>query len=1054
MQFVSLHSHSTFSYQDGYAMPEDHVRRVAELGMTALALTEHGNLSSIVKLDQAAKAHGIKPIFGLEAYVAPSNMRETKYRRKWHQVLLAMNQQGYQNLMRLVALSYSEGFFHFPTIHWEWLQQYHEGLIATSGCLDGVINAQLLGRKDLEASEHDALRRVKAYQRLFGDRFYLEVQRFPQLPDACRANVKLAEWASRLGIKLVGTADVHYPLPTDNQMQKILHAAGRGKSSVAEAEASWEYDILGTYPTSDKQILDDLKATGLSTFQTMQAFRSTAEIAERCNVELPVMARVQYPYAEDGAGSPEELIRRWLNEGWSFRGFDRAPRELRAEYRRRVERELDVFASKDFVHYFLMIADAVRFAKREGIAVGPGRGSAAASLAMYLLQVTEINPMQFPMMLFERFVDPDRADLPDVDIDFEPERRDEVRQYLVGKYGEDRVGNVGTFTYYRSKNAIQDVARVHEVPFLTAKKLKDMVLDEGIDVTVAAFPVVADLFEKFPAMKYAARLEGNVKSFGVHPAGLVVGADSLWKYTTTYSRKVGTGPKAKQTTVLSVDKYDGETMGLLKIDALGLTTIGEIRLMAETTGMTLEQVYRLPLDDDAVLNGFREGRTAGVFQFSGATTRDICVEVQPREFMDLAHINALSRPGPLYGGSTSEFIRRRQGRTHRPQRHELIEEVLAQTEGEIVYQEQVIQLAARVGGFDTVKAARVRTIISKKKGLAAFAELKADFVNGARVNGVPAEEAEQVWRGMITSGGYAFNVAHAVSYSVLAYWCMWFRVHHPVAFFYARLAYAADKGWEATVEILKDLEGSNEIRILPLDAMKSAASWTIDTSGPDSSFVLHNSGSPGKPALRPGFQQVKGIGLSQAEKLVEYRERCHDWDADWQHFIEVPGVGTKTIEILRSFAKEDDPFEVKKIWRNTLAIKADIEDPYSELRRLPKPTKTSDMIPYREGWWEGVLLGVIREITFRDLFESHRNRTGTDLDPKSVERPDLSRSASIYLEDTRGRYKINLGRFQWERYGGLLEYAVIDQDYILAEVKKSNYPGKTTSIKQMWVITP
>jgi DNA polymerase-3 subunit alpha len=650
---------------------------------------------------------------------------------------------------------------------------------------------------------------------------------------------------------------------------------------------------------------------------------------------------------------------------------------------------------------------------------------------MYLLQITEINPLDFPMMMFERFVDPDRMDLPDVDVDFEPTRRDEVRGHLVRRYGENRVGNVGSYTQYRGKNSVNDVARVHSIPYVVSQKIKDMTPDEGFRVAYEAFPVVQDLVKQYPELLHALELEGNIKGLGMHAAGLVIGAEPLDRYVTTYTREVGVGLAKRRVKVLSVDKYDGEDMGLLKFDALGLTTMGEVKIMADVVGMSIEDVYRLPLDDDAVLNGFREGRTGGVFQFSGSTTRDICVEVAPAEFMDLAHINALSRPGPLHGGSTAQFIKARQGRTDREQMHPLIEGVLSATEGELVYQEQVIKLAQEVGGFDVRGAAKVRSIISKKKGSAAFAELWDAFADGALQKGVPAEEAKRVWRAMITSGGYAFNVAHAVSYSVLAYWTMWFRVHHPLAFFYARLLHAADA--EATLTILKDMAASTEIKVMPLDPWFSQSSWGIDEG-----------------ALRPGFRQVKGIGGSVAGSLCAFRDDWpkHPW-ISWADYRQVKGIGEKTIEILKDFADAEDPFGVQKLFNQT----AQISD-WAKTKKLPAVTKTSDMIPYREGAWGGVLLGVVQEIVIKDLFETHKNRTGEDLKREDVKDPHLATSADLYCEDTHGKFKVRVNRWAYPRYAQQIDAVTTDEDFVLAAVSKNNYPGKTTRVDQMWVITP
>jgi len=1046
MDFVSLHTHSTFSYGDGFGMPEDHMARAAELGIPAVAFTEHGNMSSVVKAAQAGARHGVKPIFGLEAYTGPTDMRETKNQRKWHQTILAENQAGYGNLMQLVARSWSEeGFYRWPTVTAKMLGQHAEGLIVTSGCADSLLACTLLGGKGIERGSVQAAERVlKSYRAMFGDRYYLEVQRFPQLQRAHHLNAQYERWSREFGIPLVATADVHYPFPRDNEMQKVLHAASRNTGTVEAAEASWEYGILLTYPESDFEVFEHLCGTGLSNTAARQAIDNTGLIADRCNVELPVMDRLVYPFEADGAPDEITLLRRWLNEGWAYRGM------RGTEARRRVEFELDQIVAKGFVSYFLMIADIVRWAKRQGIAVGPGRGSGAASLVLYLLRVSEVNPMGFPLMLFERFIAPDRDDLPDVDIDFESERRDEVRQYAVGKYGVEMVGNVGTLTYYRGKNSVQTVGRVYEVPFTVCKSVSDMIVDsddgDQVSKTRELFPVVEEVFQEWPQLALAERLEGNVVGFGVHAAGLVVGTEPLHRYTTTYE-KHGVGKSKKTVQVLSVDKYDGETLGLLKIDALGLKTMSIISTAAQMIGMTMDEVYRIPLDDPEVMAGFRAGALGGVFQFEGSTTHDICVEIQPREFMDLAHITSLSRPGPLHGGSTADFIRARHGEGQRDAYPAAIESVLASTEGEIVYQEQVIMLARSVGGFDAAGASKVRSIISKKKGQAAFAELYDEFLEGATERGVEAEVAAAVWRKMVTSGAYSFNVAHAVSYSVLSVWCMWFRVHHPLAYFYGRLMANVDASKDPktkvhpTETILKDMAATTDIKVLPLDPGLSRTDWSVEDG-----------------ALRPGFRQVPTIGADKGQAIEAWRAQQGESKSlggflvEWEDLTAVSGVGPTTVDKLREFAEDPDPFGTGRIGRNIKAIVDWL--PESGDDSMVAPTKMSTDIPYAAGEWGGVLLGLVHEVQHKDLYESHRNRTGKVLDPADVNEPHLSRSVSLYCEDTRGRFKVNVSRFSMPKYEAEINRITPGRTYVLAAVGKSRFPGKTTFCNQMWAIEP
>jgi DNA polymerase-3 subunit alpha len=770
MEYVSIHSHTTYSYMDGFGLPEEHVARVADLGMSALGLTEHGNVSSQVKLEQAALRHGIKPLFGLEAYTAPDDMREKKNMRKWHMTILAMDGLGFHNLNKITTRSWDEGFYKWPTVTGSILQDHHQGLIVTSGCSDGLVACSLLGGKGIdpaEASEKRANQVISRFKKLLGDRYYLEAQQFPELERTKQINSWLETAARRHKVPHVATSDVHYPSPEQNEMQKILHAAGRNTGTVVAAEAEWEYNIRLTYPISDAAIIERLRGTGLSLRAIQQAISSTREIADRCNVELPKMARLRYPVSQepDSAGMGSiDLLRRWLNDGWKYRGFDRLRRKVQREYVARVEYETSLFVDKDFVDYFLMLSDLVRRAKDQGLLVGPARGSAAASLVCYLLRITEVNPMKFPLMFFERFVDPNRMDLPDIDLDFDDERRDEIRQLAIQRYGEDCVGNIGTFTRYRGKNAIDDVARVYQLPrgeiervkeFLVERSGGDSRFDATIGDTVEMFPQVKEVFDKHPDLYKALELEGNYKGFGVHAAGLVIGSQPLWKAVASYTRhNVGQAKKTLQ--VMSVDKYDGEHVGLLKVDALGLSTMGMLRHAIEIIGMSLQDLYDIPLDDPETLAAFERADVVGIFQFEGRTMRMVTQELKPKVFMDLAAINALARPGPLHSGSTGDYLAVRHGRAQIEHLHPLVDEITQFTEYQIIYQEQMLQICRDIGKFPWVHAATIRKVISQKKGEAAFNSLWEDFKDGAASQGISEELADKIWRKMVTAGTYAF----------------------------------------------------------------------------------------------------------------------------------------------------------------------------------------------------------------------------------------------------------------------------------------------------------
>lgn len=752
--------------------------------------------------------------------------------------------------------------------------------------------------------------------------------------------------------------------------------------------------------------------------------------------------------------------------GWKYRGFDKtlSPAE-RKEYGDRVKYEMDLIVSKDFVDYFLVLSDVVRTAKDMGVAVGPARGSAAASLVCYLIRLTEVNPLQYPLMLFERFIDPNRHDLPDIDLDFEDDRRDEVRQIMIRKYGSNRVGNIGTFTRYRGKNAIDDVARVYSLPkfevdsakeFLVERSGGDSRFDASILDTVEMFPQVREVFDKYPDLYKSVELEGNYKSFGVHAAGLVIGAQPLSQYVATYGRDTGSGAKKKHVQVLSVDKYDGEHLGLMKLDALGLTTMGMIRIALDMLGMSLNDLYDIPMDDQKTLDAFNVADVTGIFQFEGRTMKMVTQELKPETFMDLAAVNALARPGPLHSGSTGEYIAIRHGRKERVDLHPIVARICDATEGQIIYQEQILQITRDVGRFPWTHASRIRSIISHKEGESAFNSMFPDFVKGAAESDIDEPLAYEIWKRMATAGTYAFNIAHCVSYSMLGYWAMWLKVHHPLEFYAAQLHKTPiDKDGKAVL-LMRDMQDARfgrSFRVFPPKPGESKISWT-----------------PADNGVRAGFLQIPGVGETTARKIAEFDAEVgiEDWsdlesrkkthkDDDGNKIITqfgVVGLGAKTIEKIQAFSDMDDPFGVDELRRQTEEIKRAIRR--GELPGLPFPDALSDTVPYEAGKvWTGVIMGRIKNRNLQDLFENHRSRTGEDLDPTTVKNPELKDSMTIYLEDTAGLLTVKVPRWKYPRFKDDLWGAKIGHDYVLASVKKfANVAAKTVHVERMWVVDP
>lgn len=999
---VNHHGHTTFSDGDGFMLPEDHVARVVELDQPAVALTEHGNISSHVQLERAAIAAGIKPIFGYEAYCESGDPRG---QLKHHMTILASDATGYRNLQRLVTDSW-ENFKYKPTTTGEILAEHQEGLIVLSGCLGGRLATAMLGGKgeaehapDLKAASGVAAR----MRNVLGDRYYLEVQPHPLLERQRALNQGIARLSRKMGIPMVATGDVHYPRPEQQDVYPLLHAIARGggKNTVEAQAQGWEYGIELTYHTA-KQIRQSLRETGLRKGEAAAAVAVSLEIAYRCDVVLPKLKELVFPSDIPGP----RLFRRLLTQGWAYRGFNALTGRERKVYRDRVRYELQLIESKGFIDYFLVVGDMVRWAKDNGIPVGPARGSAAASLVCYLLRITEVDPMLFPTLLFERFIDINRHDLPDIDLDFDDENRWRVREYLVSRYGAARVGNIGTFTMYRGKNSLESVARVYpKIPKWAVDNVKEKLIERSsgdlrgnatIEDTRAMFKDVDEVFTKYPELLQAQRLEGNIKGFSVHAAGLVVSQQPLTDSVAIYKRTNAKGEILGE--VLSVDKYDAEYLNVLKIDVLGLTTMGVIRIILEMIGKPLEFLYRLPLDDEVVYEGFRRNEVIGIFQFDGRAMRSVNREVKPDTFMEVCDINALARPGPLHSGAAAEYIMVKHGKK-KPERHGgVIDHITEHTNYQIVYQEQILQVVREVGGFTWEEAALIRKLISKKQGEQAFNRMMSKFMDGAAKKGVGEVVAARIWKQLVTAGAYAFNAAHCVSYGMLAYWTMWLKQHYPMEFYCASLRKYDPK--TKGFDLLKEAT-SKGIKILPPHPQLSGVTWTIEDG-----------------ALRAGLTQVKGIGEKLAPQMVQWREeggRRRIKANDWSAYEELRGFGPKTTERIEEFCADEDPFGVYHMTKTLAKVRAWLKANADDAGLFKAPHRSED-VPYEAKRGEYFWLGVVRDRNLKDIYELHRSRTGEELNPEEVREPEYVNYCVITGEDETGPLVITV-----HRYGGLYE---------------------------------
>lgn len=1086
MLWGSLHTHTTLgSMGDGYGSVDRHFGRAAELGIPFIGMTEHGSTTSQVQAEIASKKHGVKVIHGCELYVA-----EPRSVRKFHQTVLAMNEEGLRNLNRLVTRSYSEGMFgQWNTVHTEWMLDpaQTQGLLVLSGCADSWLSCVLLGGKSLgdkrseftQSQLDDAMRLIERYQECYGDRYYLELQRFPELDRSTLLNQTFADLSVKLGVETVATADVHYPLPEDNKMQRVLHAATRSTGTVEAADASWEYDILLTYPTSDQEIYDALGRQDLTGDEAEAAVMNAANIAARCEVyDLPKSNPVRYiPNNPADTIPAEDRLRLWIEKGLDHRYETNerfaADYDARTDvYLDRIEREIGVLIEKGFSDYFLVTADLCRYAKDVAkMGMGPGRGSAAGSLICYAIRITEINPMMklSADFQFERFIDPSRPDMPDIDLDFA--RPAEIFEYAKKKYGESRVSHIGNFIRWRGKTAINDIASVYQIDRYAVKPFTNLIVDrpdgdarenDSVEDTIEAFEVARDLVSTFPELELAIPLEGEYKTLGVHAAGLVISADPIADTCAVYEKK--SGKNGDKVQVIAYDKRDAEYLNILKLDALGLTTMRTIEdVVGMVDDLTLEDIYALPTDDPKVLGGFAKADLTGIFQFEGRTTRNIVEKVfegwregDPVEFATLADINALSRPGSLISGMTKRYEAIVQGRRKPSTYHPVIDKILADTHGCLIYQEQVMSIGREFGGFDGSKVGALRRIIGKKKAGGAFEAFYAEFAEGAqRLHGATDAEAREIWDFMATSSSYLFNIAHAAAYAVIAYWLMWLKIHYPAQFFACALRYAkAPQPGKPDVRLaLMQDAVSKGLDVLPPSLKHSGLTWDVANHG---------------SAIAAGFQQITGVGDKVAPLVIEWREKQtgeYRWE-DLRYVAAkeyknrpdrpasgVPSFGAKTIEKIRAFVESDDPFKIYAAANSCNVLKNLIRQGEVPLSQPDANGRAISMLKDEQV----VYVGLIRHVQIIDVIDAERKRTNQSPDKirASLDAPHLTTKAKVIAVDATGlEVHINIHRWMYPSVAEELSQITKDVDLIHVEGIARESFGPTVQAQAIVIIDP
>jgi len=751
-----------------------------------------------------------------------------------------------------------------------------------------------------------------------------------------------------------------------------------------------------------------------------------------------------------------ELLWTWCRFGWNYRGIGSRPKAERDWYAERTKYEMSMIVEKDFCDFFCAISDALRWAKRQGIVVGPGRGSAAASVVCYLTRITEIAPYNYPGMVFERFLDTTRTDPPDIDVDIEDERRHEVREYLEGKYGRECVGTIANFVRYRPKNALVDVARVHGVPNASKKIVSDLIIersggdsrfDDSLADTVEMFPNAKAIFDAFPALWLATRLEGGVRGMSVHAAGLVVANSPLTDICAIYEREDKQTKQIRQ--VLSIDKYDVDYAGMLKMDILGLTTLGMIANCLRMTGLTLKDLYAIPDTDANTLDVFRRNDVIGIFQFEGRATRIICGDVCPDNFSQVADINALARPGPLFSGTTADYTDIKHGRKKPERYHPIVDKITAGTFGVIIYQETILLILKEIGGFNWVDLNDIRRIIAKKVGQAAFQVEMDKFIDGAKtLHNIDGDTAERIWKRLVTSGTYAFNIAHAISYSKLAWWTAYLKAHHPVEFYAASLAKRKPRE-EPEFRLMRDAQ-RHGIEVLPPDFRISGANWG----------ALMPNGTNSKPAVLAGFKSVPKIGNTIARNIVIARAlQPFQFPEDMKR---AGGVGDAKVDQIMDFCEMDDPFELEKTGRTLDKVLKAIKN-----KEVPAPIWTHDgeavAAEVAEPWGSkrrGRQLryaGIVKARIYQDIVENIHSRTGDDLDEivKNLDHPELRKYCVLQCIDrTLEEVYLRINRFAFPRFRRRLEAIDVKVDVVIAVGRKTPGFGNSVAVDELYVIDP
>jgi len=847
INFVHLHVHSHYSLLDGLGTPEQLVLRAKEMGMNSVAITDHGSMYGAIEFYKAAKAAEIKPIIGCEMYVSPRLMTDKVSKldsSPYHLILLAKNLEGYINLMKITSLGHLEGFYYKPRIDKEHLKKLSKGLIATSACIAGEIPRMLLGN-----DEESAKRALSEYKEIFGDDFYLELQDHPEIREQGIANEKLIKLAKETNTPLTVACDTHYIKTSDKGAHDVLICVQTGKTVDDPNRMTYDGDFSLRDP---KELAEAFK-------EVPEALENTQKIADMCDLEISFEENLLPTFKIESGQTPDEYLREQCLTGMPER-YPKATEEEKKGLMERLDYELGVIAKMGFSSYFLIVADYVKWSKDQGIMVGPGRGSAAGALVTYLTYITDVDPIRYGLM-FERFLNPDRLEMPDIDLDFADHRRAEVLGYITEKYGVEHVAGIVTFGTMAARAAVRDVGRALGMAYAEVDQISKVVPPpvQGrhipLEKSVVDSPELREFYTKDPKAKrlldMAMKLEGTVRHAGQHASAFVITEDPLVCYVPLQQ-----GQKEGVSQVTQYSMYPVAELGLLKMDFLGLsnlTTVERALDIIEAVHGTKIDIFNLPTDDTKTFQLLGRGETTGVFQLESSGMKRYVKELKPTSVDDVAVMVALYRPGPMQFIDT--FISRKNGKEPITYPHEMTKKALEVTYGIPVYQEQVMQISKDMAGFTGGEADKLRKAMGKKIAKL-MAEMKIKFIKGSIKHGVKEKDAEKVFSMLEDFAAYGFNKSHAVCYAMIAYQTAYLKAHYPECFMAALLTSDLDDIDRIAIEI-DDCERMG-LKVLPPDINESFVDFG----------VVKESGN-----IRFGLAAIKGIGETPGRIITRERKK-------------------------------------------------------------------------------------------------------------------------------------------------------------------------------------